>query len=52
MMKTIQSTNKDLDKFEQAFSIDHILMSIKKLEGQVKTLELKQPYQIVTPPPI
>ena len=49
MIKLTQNINNDLEHFEQAFSIDHILSSIKKLEEQVKTLKSKQPYEIVTP---
>ena len=49
MMKVIQNINNDLKNFEEVFSIEHIVMSIKKLEEQVKTMKSKQPYQIVTP---
>ena len=51
-MMIIPNTNKDLEHFEQEFSIEHILGSIKKLKEQVKNLESKQPYQNVTPLPI
>ena len=51
MIITLNS-NKDLEHFEHVFSIEHIIHSIKKLKEQVKNLESKQPYQIVTPSPI
>ena len=51
-MRIILHTNKDLEHFEKVFSIEHILISIKKLEDQLKVLESKQPYQIFTSSPI
>ena len=51
-MMIIPNTNKDLENFEQVFSIEYILGSIKRLKEQVKNLESKQPYQNVTPLPI
>ena len=41
-----------MKNFENDFSVDHILTSIKKLERQLRTLESKQPYQIVTSRPV
>ena len=41
-----------MESFENDFSVNHILTSIKKLERQLRALESKQPYQIVTPRPV
>ena len=51
-MKITQNIINDLKYFEQVFSIEQILMSIKSLKEQVKSLESKQLYQIATPSPI
>ena len=52
VMRITLHINNDIKNFEQVFSVEHIIMSIKELQAQLRTLESKQPYQIATPPPI
>ena len=42
----MRDTNKDIDNYKQEFSIEHILISIKKLEARVKQLEARQVYEV------
>ena len=38
--------NKDINKYKQEFSIEHILISIKKLRERVKILEARHVYEV------
>ena len=48
----IQDISRDLDDFRQEFSIEHILVSIKKLETRIKQLEARNVYELSQPGPI
>ena len=45
-MVCMTDTNKDIDNYKQEFSIEHILISIKKLKARVKQLEARHVYEV------
>ena len=45
-MMCMRDTNKDIDNYKQEFSIEHILVSIKKLKARVKILEARRVYEV------
>ena len=42
----MRDTNKDIDNYKQEFSIEHILVSIKKLKERVNKLEARHVYEV------
>ena len=45
-MMCMRDTNKDIDNYKQEFSLEHILVSIKKLRERVKQLETRHVYEV------
>ena len=45
-MMYMRDISKDIDNYKQEFSIEHILISIKKLKARVKQLEARHVYEV------
>ena len=42
----MKDTNKDVKYFKKEFSLEHILLSIRKLRKQIKQLETQRMYDV------
>ena len=42
----MRDTNKDINNYKQEFSLEHIIVSIKKLKARVKILEARRVYEV------
>ena len=48
----MKDTNKDVDNYKHEFSIEHILVSIKKLRERIKQLEARHVYEVSRTNPV